>query len=126
MAFNSLIFLIFFVVVLGLHQLPLEWRAKKTNLLLASYVFYAAWSPPFVLLLWISTLTDWFAGSRIAASSGAKRRLFLALSVLVNLGFLGYFKYGAFLEDNFAALLQLAGIDYEIAPSSIILPLPPT
>jgi len=122
-AFNSLIFLIFFVVVLGLHNLPLEWRAKKTNLLLASYVFYAAWSPPFVVLLWVSTLTDWFAGRKIAASSGAKRRMFLALSVLVNLGFLGYFKYGTFLEENFAALLQIAGVAYEIAPSSIVLPL---
>ena len=66
MAFNSLIFLIFFAVVLGLHSLPLRWQIKKTNLLLASYVFYAAWNPPFVLLLWISTLTDWFAARRIA------------------------------------------------------------
>lgn len=123
MAFNSLIFLLFFAVVLGLHNLPLDWRAKKINLLLASYVFYAAWSPPFILLLWISTLVDWFAGRRIAATSGTRRKLFLTLSVLVNLGFLGYFKYGAFLEDNFAALLQLAGIAYETVPSKIILPL---
>jgi alginate O-acetyltransferase complex protein AlgI len=122
-AFNSLIFLIFFAVVLVLHNLPLHWRAKKINLLLASYVFYAAWSPPFVLLLWISTLTDWFAGRKIAASSGTRRKMFLTLSVLVNLGFLGYFKYGAFLEENFAALMQLTGFAYEVVPSSIILPL---
>jgi alginate O-acetyltransferase complex protein AlgI len=122
-AFNSLIFLLFFIVVLGLHNLPLEWRAKKANLLLASYVFYAAWSPPFVLLLWISTLTDWLAGRRIAESTGSRRKLYLTLSVLVNLGFLGYFKYGAFLEDNFVALLQFAGLAYEIEPSAIILPL---
>lgn len=123
MAFNSLIFLIFFFVVLALHNLPLAWRAKKINLLLASYVFYAAWSPPFILLLWISTLTDWVAGRKIAASSGFRRKLFLMLSVLVNLGFLGYFKYGAFLEQNFVALMQLAGMEYAITPSSIVLPL---
>jgi len=122
-AFNSLIFLLFFIVVLGLHNLPLDWRAKKTNLLLASYIFYAAWSPPFVLLLWISTLTDWFAGRKIAESAATRRKLFLTLSILVNLGFLGYFKYGAFLEENFAALMQLAGFTYEVVPSSIILPL---
>ena len=70
MAFNSFIFGIFFAVILALHSLPLRWEIKKTNLLLASYVFYAAWNPPFVLLLWISTLTDWFAARRMATSSG--------------------------------------------------------
>lgn len=123
MAFNSLIFLIFFAIVLALHNMPLSWRAKKINLLLASYVFYAAWSPPFILLLWISTLTDWVAGRKIAESAGGRRKLFLTLSVLVNLGFLGYFKYGAFLEQNFVALMQFAGVDYTITPSSIVLPL---
>ena len=68
MAFNSLIFLIFFAFILALHSLPLRWEIKKTNLLLASYVFYAAWNPPFVLLLWISTLTDWYAARRMAMS----------------------------------------------------------
>jgi len=70
MAFNSLTFFIFFAVVLVLHSLPLAWRAKKTNLLLASYVFYAAWNPPFIVLLWISTLTDWYAAKRMAMSVG--------------------------------------------------------
>lgn len=123
MAFNSIVFLLFFLLVLGVHNLPLQWQAKKVNLLLASYVFYAAWSPPFILLLWISTLTDWVAGRRMADSTGARRKLFLLLSICVNLGFLGYFKYGAFLEDNFAALLQVAGLDYQATPSSIVLPL---
>lgn len=123
MAFNSLIFLIFFAVVLGLHNLPLAWRAKKLNLLLASYVFYAAWNPPFILLLWISTATDWFASRRIAVSTGHTKRLYLLLSILVNLGMLGYFKYGAFIEENFAALLQLFGVAYSGGESNIILPL---
>ena len=59
MLFNSYTFLIFFAVVLLLYALPLSWRAKKFNLLWLSYVFYAAWNPPFVVLLWISTVTDW-------------------------------------------------------------------
>jgi alginate O-acetyltransferase complex protein AlgI len=122
-AFNSLIFLIFFAAVLGLHSLPLSWQIKKTNLLLASYVFYAAWNPPFVLLLWISTLTDWFAAKRMATSEGGRKRFFLIISILVNLGLLGYFKYGGFLEENFLLLLSTLGFEYELSPGNIILPL---
>lgn len=123
MAFNSLTFLIFFAAVLLLHSLPLAWRAKKTNLLLASYVFYAAWNPPFIVLLWISTLTDWYAAKRMAVSEGRRKTLFLTLSVLVNLGLLGYFKYGAFLQENFVALLAMLGVTWEVPASNIILPL---
>ena len=123
MAFNSLIFLLFFAGVLFVHALPLQWRARKTNLLLASYLFYAAWNPPFLALLWISTLTDWFAAKRIAVSSGSKRKLFLVVSILVNLGLLGYFKYGAFLEENFARLMASLGVDFQVTGGDIILPL---
>ncbi|MFQ5547776.1 MAG: MBOAT family O-acyltransferase [Woeseia sp.] len=123
MAFNSLIFLIFFTIVLGLHSLPLQWRAKKTNLLLASYVFYAAWNPPFIVLLWISTLTDWFAARRIAVSGGAGKRIYLILSIVINLGLLGYFKYRAFFEDNLAVVLAGIGVMYTPAEFDIILPL---
>ncbi len=123
MAFNSLVFLIFFAVVLALHSLPLAWHAKKTNLLLSSYVFYAAWNPPFVVLLWISTLTDWFAARRMVATQGSMRRFYLVISIIVNLGLLGYFKYGHFLEENFTRLMTAFGVDYEISAGGIILPL---
>jgi len=122
-AFNSLTFLIFFAIVLGLHSLPLQWHAKKTNLLLASYIFYAAWNPPFIVLLWISTLTDWFAARKIAVTSGGAKRFYLILSIAVNLGLLGYFKYGGFLEANFAALLGTMGVSYVPSGANIILPL---
>jgi alginate O-acetyltransferase complex protein AlgI len=122
-AFNSLIFLIFFAIVLALHSLPLQWHAKKTNLLLASYIFYAAWNPPFIILLWISTLTDWFAARRIAVTSGGTKRFYLILSVIVNLGLLGYFKYGGFLEANLAAALGTMGFSYAPSGAKIILPL---
>ena len=48
MLFNSLTFVVFFAVVLALHHGPFSWRQKKIHLLLASYLFYAAWNPPFV------------------------------------------------------------------------------
>jgi alginate O-acetyltransferase complex protein AlgI len=123
MAFNSLTFLVFFAAVLAVHSLPLEWRLKKTNLLVASFVFYAAWNPPFIVLLWVSTLTDWFAAQRVATSTGHRKKLFLVLSIVVNLGLLGYFKYGHFLEENLSALLALFDIAYTAPDTNIILPL---
>jgi len=121
--FNSLTFAVFFAIVLGLHNLPLPWTTKKINLLLASYLFYAAWSPPFVILLWISTAVDWKVASWIsAAQSPRHRKLILALSLIANLGFLGYFKYGAFLTENFALVLRTVGVAYAPPSWNIVLP----
>ncbi len=123
MLFNSLSFFFFFAVVLALHYAPLPWRVKKINLLLASYFFYAAWNPPFVALLWLSTAIDWFMAKKIAQTEEkGRRRLFLLVSVVANLGLLGYFKYGKFLLDNFTMLMHNAGIDYQPAAPDIILP----
>src|SRR3954452_9073532 len=108
MVFNSYTFLLFFAIVLVLHNLPFPWRIKKINLLLASYIFYAAWNPPFVVLLWISTVVDWFAAQALVKAEGAwKRRAWMLASVIVNLGMLGYFKYGGFLLDNFVDLAAM-------------------
>jgi len=123
MVFNSLLFLAFFAIVLGLHHLPLPWRVKKWNLWIASYVFYAAWNPPFVVLLWISTLTDWIAGKRLAAAEKRAHRLvWLVISLSVNLGLLGYFKYGGFVLQNFVQLLDALGIAFEPAAPDVVLP----
>ena len=51
MVFNSYTFIVFFAVVLFVHNLPFKWTFKKVHLLLASYLFYAVWNPPFILLL---------------------------------------------------------------------------
>ena len=59
--FHSTVFIVFFAVVVGLHYLPLAWRVKKLNLVLARYLFYAAWNPSLVALLWVSTVVDWLA-----------------------------------------------------------------
>jgi D-alanyl-lipoteichoic acid acyltransferase DltB (MBOAT superfamily) len=123
MLFNSLTFAVFFAAVLGLHNLPLPWHVKKLNLLVASYLFYAAWSPPFVLLLWISTAVDWKVAAWISATQNqTRRKRILALSLVANLGFLGYFKYGTFLMDNFALAARAIGIDYVPPKWDIVLP----
>lgn len=123
MVFNSLTFAVFFACVLVLHNLPLGWTTKKINLLIASYLFYAAWNPPFVVLLWVSTVVDWWAAKKLVnAENPHARRAWLLLSLVVNLGMLGYFKYGGFLMENFAALMQSAGVAYQPPRLDIVLP----
>ncbi len=126
MVFNSLTFLVFFAVLLVAHHLPfLSWKAKKVNLLVASYIFYAAWNPPFVLLLWASTIVDWFIARGIWASrdrSRAVRRSWLVISVAVNIGFIAFFKYGEFLLQNWQALMQAFGVIWVAPEWDIVLP----
>ena len=123
MLFNSLTFVVFFAIVLALHHLPIGWTWKKVNLLLASYLFYAAWNPPFVLLLWLSTFVDYLAAGQIAKSDNrTTRRFWLAISMLTNLGMLGFFKYGGFFLDNFVGLAGAYGFEYHPAMASIVLP----
>lgn len=123
MLFNSLTFMVFFAIVLILHQMPFSWRVKKINLLIASYLFYAAWNPPFVILIWISTVLDWQLAKRIyTETKQSKRKLLLMGSIFVNLGLLGYFKYGEFLLHNWQSLMTSIGVDYQVPEWSIILP----
>jgi alginate O-acetyltransferase complex protein AlgI len=118
MVFNSLTFIVFFACVLAMHNLPLGWTTKKVNLLLASYLFYAAWNPPFVILLWISTVVDWYAAQALVhAEKPMVRRAWMLLSVVANLGMLMYFKYGTFLLDNFSAVTG-----WQFAHHDIVLP----
>jgi alginate O-acetyltransferase complex protein AlgI len=121
--FNSLTFVVFFALVLALHNAPFSWRQKKINLLVASYLFYAAWNPPFVILLWISTVVDWWAAQWMVRSKRqSTRRAWMIISVVVNLGMLAYFKYGNFLLENFVALAASAGIAYQPPEWNIVLP----
>lgn len=124
MTFNSLNYVVFFAVVFLLYQIPKSWRAQKLLLLGASYLFYSAWNPPFVFLLMISTLVDWFSARWIyAAQTDRRRRALLWLSLAANLGFLGYFKYGAFVLHNFVRLVHALGyVDYSPAFPSIVFP----
>jgi D-alanyl-lipoteichoic acid acyltransferase DltB (MBOAT superfamily) len=123
MVFNSYSFIAFFIIVLLLHNLPISWKAKKINLLIASYVFYAAWNPPFILLLWLSTVVDYFVGKALYKEENlTRKRLLLVLSLIGNLGMLCFFKYGGFLLENFTFLLNTIGVDFHPAKPNIILP----
>lgn len=123
MVFNSYTFVAFFILILFLHNLPISWKSKKINLLIASYVFYAAWNPPFILLLWMSTVIDFYVGRALYTQENKhKKKVLLVISLIGNLGMLCFFKYGTFLLDNFVALSHFIGFDYNPAKPNIILP----
>ncbi|MFQ5651458.1 MAG: MBOAT family O-acyltransferase [bacterium] len=123
MIFNSLTFIVFFLVLVGLHYTIRSWKARKFILLIGSYLFYAAWNPPFVILLWISTMIDWFAANRLETERvRGKRILYLLLSLTANLGLLAFFKYGGFFLENFTTLVGFYGAEFQAAKPDIILP----
>jgi D-alanyl-lipoteichoic acid acyltransferase DltB (MBOAT superfamily) len=123
MIFNSYTFVLFFGLVLLLHYLPLSWKTKKINLLLASYVFYAAWNPPFIILLWISTVVDYLMALALSREENKfRRKVWLIISLAANLGMLGFFKYGGFLLETFTTLASTLGFVYQAPKADIILP----
>jgi len=121
--FNSLTFVAFFGVLLVLYYALRSWRLQKSLLLVASYLFYAAWNPPFVVLLWISTAIDWFAAKRLGHEERRGHRIaLLCISLGANLGLLGFFKYGGFMLENFQNVVGFYGMSFEAAKPDIILP----
>jgi alginate O-acetyltransferase complex protein AlgI len=121
--FNSLTFVVFFAVVTAAFWTIRSWSARKNLLLVASYIFYGAWNPPFALLLFATTTMDFWLGARIAAAPPSSRRRWLVASVVVNLSMLGYFKYGNFLLENFTWLLARIGIAYQPPHLDVFLPI---
>jgi len=100
-----------------------DWTARKTLLLIGSYIFYGAWNPAFVLLLLLSTIIDWYAAKWIeGAKLASHKKFFLLLSLVSNLGLLGFFKYGNFFLENISWLAHFAGHNTNWESMSIILP----
>lgn len=123
MQFDSLAFLLFFIVILALYQFRVGWGFKKNLLLLASYVFYAFWNPWFLPLLIVSSSFDWWAALRMHRSEGRVRTGWLTAVVCINIGILAYFKYALFFSENAVALLAVLGIHQPVPEFNIILPL---
>ncbi len=125
MLFNSLEFLIFFPVVGGgyyasPHPVPgVRWLL----LLLASYGFYMAWEPAYGLLILFSTTVDWLVARRIPQEpTQARKRLWLALSLSINLGMLFSFKYYNLVNDTFAIAAGWVGLAWPLPRSDLLLP----
>jgi D-alanyl-lipoteichoic acid acyltransferase DltB (MBOAT superfamily) len=125
MLFNSFDFAIFFPIVFVLYWiLTRNLRAQNVLILVASYVFYAWWDYRFLFLLIFSISLDYFSGLKIDQSrSQRERKAWLLISILINLGFLGFFKYYNFFIDSFASLLTQVGLNGDSWTLQIILPI---
>src|SRR3954463_7758367 len=124
MLFNSLTFVVFFVVVLLAYWNMRDWDNRKNLLVVASYLFYGAWNPPFAALLFATTALDFYLGRKMGkVHTPAERRLWLVISVAVNLSMLGFFKYGNFLLENFQWVLARGGIQYKPPHLDVFLPI---
>lgn len=122
MLFNSFIFFVFLAVVIPLYYLiPKFWR--KYFLIFSSYVFYGYWDWRFCSLLLISTIVDFYASKYMDRTEDQKKRkLFLMISVVTNLGILGFFKYFQFFVDSVSPVAGIFGGNLDYLHMNIILP----
>ncbi|WJS95119.1 MBOAT family protein [Flavobacterium johnsoniae] len=125
MFFNSLAFAIFLPIVFFLYWFVFNKNKNSQNALLivASYYFYSCWDWRFLFLLVFSTFLDYFTGIQIEKSdSDKKRKFWFWLSILVNLGFLGIFKYYNFFASSFAEMFTSFGFKVSPFLLNVILP----
>jgi D-alanyl-lipoteichoic acid acyltransferase DltB (MBOAT superfamily) len=123
MLFNSLQFLLFFMVItLAYYQLSSQ-KARKLLLLAASCYFYMAFVPKYILILGGTIVLDYFAGLQIARSQGHSRKGWLILSLVANIGILVYFKYFNFLSGALSPLVHLLHPSAQLPVLRIILPI---
>lgn len=125
MLFNSFDFLIFLPIVFCLYWILANKSMKLRNvlLILASYTFYGWWDWRFLALIIFSSFVDYSIGMALSRSNAPRRRKFLLWSsILVNLGFLGFFKYYNFFLDSFIDAFTFMGYPISGQGLTIILP----
>ena len=125
MLFNSIDFAVFLPIVFILYWFVTHRYLKTQNLLIvvASYVFYGWWDWRFLSLIVFSTIVDYSIGVFLSKEDNkTRRKLLLWVSVFINLGFLGFFKYYNFFLDNFVSAFSFFGNDISINSLNIILP----
>jgi alginate O-acetyltransferase complex protein AlgI len=125
MFFNSIDFAIFLPIVFILYWFVTKGNLRLQNILLlvSSYFFYACWDWRFMFLLILSTLLDYYTGIKIHDAKNQRKKMFwLWLSIGVNLGFLGVFKYYNFFAASFADGLSLLGFKANFGTLQVILP----
>jgi len=123
--FNSIDFAIFLPIVFILYWFGTKGNVRIQNILLlvSSYFFYACWDYRFLFLLIFSTLLDYFTGLKIHQAKVKSKKIFwLWLSIGINLGFLGVFKYYNFFAQSFADALSILGLKANLGSLNIILP----
>jgi alginate O-acetyltransferase complex protein AlgI len=125
MLFNSIEFAIFLPVVFFLYWFVSNYNLKLQNALIvaASYLFYGWWDWRFLSLIIFSTIVDFTIGVLLKSEDRiTKRKALLWTSIIVNLGFLGFFKYYNFFLDNFITAFSFFGTQIQANSLNIILP----
>jgi alginate O-acetyltransferase complex protein AlgI len=125
MLFNSIDFAIFFPLFFLLYWFVFQRNLSGQNalILVASFIFYGWWDWRFLFLLVFSSGIDFVAGYHMSNSSDPKRRkVLLLISLITNLGILGFFKYYNFFVDNFVDAFRLFGLTLNVTTLKIILP----
>lgn len=125
MLFNSLDFALFLPVVFMLYWFVTYKSIAYQNILItiASYIFYGWWDWRFLFLIIFSTIVDYTIGLRLARENQENRRkFFLWLSILINLGILAFFKYYNFFLDNFIDAFSFFGKEIQVSSLNIVLP----
>jgi len=122
MLFNSWQFAVFFPVVTILYFV-LPHRLRWALLLLASCAFYMAFVPVYILILFLTIVVDYFAGIWIESTQGIWRKVALVISIIANIGILGFFKYYNFLAINVGAMANFLDWNYSPALLEIVLPI---
>ena len=125
MLFNSIDFAIFLPIVFLLNWFMMNKDLKLQNLLIivTSYIFYGWWDWRFLSLIIFSTIVDYTIGRKLSNEENQlKRKILLWISVLVNLGFLVFFKYYNFFLDNFITAFSFLGLEIKANSLNIILP----
>lgn len=125
MLFNSIDFAFFLTIVFLLYWFVTNKNLKLQNFLIviASYTFYGWWDWRFLSLILFSTVVDYSVGQKLKTEEKLiKRKVLLWTSILVNLGFLGFFKYYNFFLDNFVSAFSFFGSEIKVNSLNIILP----
>jgi alginate O-acetyltransferase complex protein AlgI len=124
MLFNSIDFAIFLPIVFTIYWLTKRnYKLQNLWIVIASYFFYACWDWRFLSLIVFSTLVDYSVGRRLEIENKKNRRkILLWISIFVNLGFLGFFKYYNFFLDNFIHAFSFLGYEIKANSLQIILP----
>ncbi|MDO6600967.1 MBOAT family protein [Tenacibaculum sp. 1_MG-2023] len=125
MLFNSIDFAIFLPIIFILYWFINNKNLKLQNSLIvvASYIFYGWWDWRFLSLILFSTIIDYSIGINLKKQDNQlKRKILLYISVIINLGFLGFFKYYNFFLDNFITAFSFFGSEIKASSLNIILP----
>jgi len=120
MLFHTWPFALFFIIVYPTYLALKNTRLRVPWLLAASYFFYACFNPLYLILIAYSTLLDYIVVMKMSKST--RRKMWLSISIVNNLGLISFFKYGGFVTDNLNLLLSSLGIPYALPAPGILLP----